>query len=421
MMWRTISIALSILISAAAVRDSRAQQGSATASPQASSSSSSASSSASSSSSPDMRQLQAKSGTLRLISATEADLDGAPDASGKPTKLIFVINPSTRCDAAAKAGETVNVIYLADGSRNIAIRIELNLPAKPLHPVTAGGVAQATPASRSAFPSHSHLPDTAAATSGSATGSASAATGSKSGGSAIAGSSVEASLEAIFGPQPHHVGNLNDTVANFDRYTIVTDANVKFGFGNATLTMADREQLDGLASHLKSTNTYIIKVTGGDDSAGDSHLLNLRREDVVVNYLSATHNISPRKFYLITGDKEKPSNKTAEGRSAEHPIEVTLLSADVSPASSGEATNPAPGNNSAPAAAKPPTSAVSNAAAAAASPGPEPAKIEKGQSMGAVVRALGQPDKIVTIGNKTIFVYKDVKVTFVDDLVTNLE
>ncbi len=54
-------------------------------------------------------------------------------------------------------------------------------------------------------------------------------------------------------------------------------------------------------------------------------------------------------------------------------------------------------------------------------PPPEPQSIEKGQSPDQVKAALGTPDKIVNLGSKQIFVYKDLKVTFVNGKVADVQ
>ncbi|HKM86234.1 MAG TPA: hypothetical protein VJW96_08500 [Terriglobales bacterium] len=54
-------------------------------------------------------------------------------------------------------------------------------------------------------------------------------------------------------------------------------------------------------------------------------------------------------------------------------------------------------------------------------PPPEPAQIEKGQTPEQVKAALGQPDKIVNLGAKQIFVYKDIKVTFINGKVADVQ
>jgi uncharacterized membrane protein YgcG len=54
-------------------------------------------------------------------------------------------------------------------------------------------------------------------------------------------------------------------------------------------------------------------------------------------------------------------------------------------------------------------------------PPPEPAQIEKGQTPDQVKAALGQPDKIVNLGAKQIYVYKDIKVTFINGKVSDVQ
>jgi hypothetical protein len=54
-------------------------------------------------------------------------------------------------------------------------------------------------------------------------------------------------------------------------------------------------------------------------------------------------------------------------------------------------------------------------------PPPEPQQIEKGQSPDQVKAALGQPDKIVNFGSKQIFIYKDLKVTFLSGKVSDVQ
>ncbi len=56
-----------------------------------------------------------------------------------------------------------------------------------------------------------------------------------------------------------------------------------------------------------------------------------------------------------------------------------------------------------------------------AQPPPPPASVQLGQTTDQVIAALGQPDKIVTLGTKQIYVYKDLKVTFVNGKVTDAQ
>jgi hypothetical protein len=54
-------------------------------------------------------------------------------------------------------------------------------------------------------------------------------------------------------------------------------------------------------------------------------------------------------------------------------------------------------------------------------PQPEPVKIELGQTPNQVIASLGRPDKVVDLGSKKIYIYKDLKVTFVDGKVSDVQ
>lgn len=79
----------------------------------------------------------------------------------------------------------------------------------------------------------------------------------------------------------------------------------------------------------------------------------------------------------------------------------------------------APQTNEAPA-QQPATADAQPAQQEAASP-PPPASIQVGQTVAEVVAAFGQPEKIVTLPNKLIYVYKDLKVTFINGKVADVQ
>jgi hypothetical protein len=54
-------------------------------------------------------------------------------------------------------------------------------------------------------------------------------------------------------------------------------------------------------------------------------------------------------------------------------------------------------------------------------PPAQPASIEKGMSPDQVEAAMGQPDKKVNLGTKQIYVYKDLKVTFINGKVSDVQ
>jgi hypothetical protein len=59
--------------------------------------------------------------------------------------------------------------------------------------------------------------------------------------------------------------------------------------------------------------------------------------------------------------------------------------------------------------------------AAQEQPQAEPQSIEKGMTTDQVQAALGKPDKIVNLGTKQIYVYKDLKVTFLNGKVSDVQ
>lgn len=54
-------------------------------------------------------------------------------------------------------------------------------------------------------------------------------------------------------------------------------------------------------------------------------------------------------------------------------------------------------------------------------PQAEPQTIEKGQSTDQVQASLGKPDKLINLGTKQIWVYKDIKVTFLNGKVSDVQ
>ena len=61
------------------------------------------------------------------------------------------------------------------------------------------------------------------------------------------------------------------------------------------------------------------------------------------------------------------------------------------------------------------------APAAAAAPAAEPTSIEKGMTPDQVEAALGKPDKKVNLGSKQLYIYKDMKVTFLNGKVSDVQ
>jgi hypothetical protein len=58
---------------------------------------------------------------------------------------------------------------------------------------------------------------------------------------------------------------------------------------------------------------------------------------------------------------------------------------------------------------------------AASTQAPQSKTVDLGMTMDQVTKALGTPDKTINLGPKTIYVYKDIKVVFVDSKVTDVQ
>ena len=150
----------------------------------------------------------------------------------------------------------------------------------------------------------------------------------------------------------HRVDTLQNAVANLDNYHVVTETSVHFGFDKDTLTKDAKATLDQLANDIPNTKGYILTVEGGTDSTGPSDYnygLSERRADAVIQYLASQHSVPAYKIYLVGLGKDKPieSNGSREGRAKNRRVDVRLMTnttgGTTTPAQSGQATTPPPG------------------------------------------------------------------------------
>jgi len=150
----------------------------------------------------------------------------------------------------------------------------------------------------------------------------------------------------------HRVDTLQNAVANLDNYHVVTETSVHFGFDKDTLTKDAKAALDQLANDIPNTKGYLLTVEGATDSTGPSDYnygLSERRADAVIQYLASQHNVPAYKIYLIGLGKDKPvdSNSSREGRAKNRRVDVRLMTnttgGTTTPAQSGQATTPPPG------------------------------------------------------------------------------
>jgi hypothetical protein len=106
-------------------------------------------------------------------------------------------------------------------------------------------------------------------------------------------------------------------------------------------------------------------------------------------------------------------------------IQPQEKAADAPPANAAPGTAPSPAGAPAPIAPPPPPAPDAQAKPADIPPPPpppaDPKTLSIGQTIDEVVSNFGQPEKIVKLATKQIYYYKDMKVTFVNGKVSNVE
>lgn len=111
---------------------------------------------------------------------------------------------------------------------------------------------------------------------------------------------------------------------------IITIRDVHFEFNKATLTPADKHQLDAVATKLKTEAPNVqLHVSGHTDSVGSdayNKKLSDKRAHSVTDYLVSA-GIARSAFVSVEGDGESrpvADNKTAEGRALNRRVEIKI-------------------------------------------------------------------------------------------------
>jgi OOP family OmpA-OmpF porin len=141
------------------------------------------------------------------------------------------------------------------------------------------------------------------------------------------------------------LNQLRGVVSNLDDYKLQTSVAVPFSFDKYALTPAAKQDLDKLASDVKSDKRFFIAVEGYTDSTGShayNEALSRRRADAVVQYLVARHEIPIYRVHMIGLGEDKPvdEGKTRDARAKNRRVEVKVFSADAGiPTSTGDDAN----------------------------------------------------------------------------------
>jgi OmpA-OmpF porin, OOP family len=111
---------------------------------------------------------------------------------------------------------------------------------------------------------------------------------------------------------------------------VITIRDVHFEFNKATLTPGDKQQLNAVATKLKTEAPNVqLHVSGHTDSVGSdayNQKLSERRAHSVTDYLVGA-GVSRSAFVSVEGDGESrpvADNKTAEGRALNRRVEIKI-------------------------------------------------------------------------------------------------
>jgi outer membrane protein OmpA-like peptidoglycan-associated protein len=96
------------------------------------------------------------------------------------------------------------------------------------------------------------------------------------------------------------VAGVEQTVNTLDQYQAVTQTEIRFRPGQATLSQNAKDALDQIASSLKSQKGYILEVQGFAPGTGDSAIVNSREmAQMVVRYLVLNHDVPVYRIYTV--------------------------------------------------------------------------------------------------------------------------
>jgi len=170
----------------------------------------------------------------------------------------------------------------------------------------------------------------------------------------------------------------------------------------------------GMGKLGKTQTTRLMQV--GEKVYPSRIAVNLPKDQVTMSIIAcdSCNNVSPTTFYKA--DVVFQFSKGSLANTSPSQVEDTIAgllafddSADQGGGQQGGNGNDQQGGNQ------------GGGQAQQQAPPPEPAQIEKGQTPEQVKAAIGNPDKIVNLGAKQIYVYKDIKVTFINGKVSDVQ
>jgi hypothetical protein len=183
--------------------------------------------------------------------------------------------------------------------------------------------------------------------------------------------------------------------------------------------VAPRGNLTGKVGQQQTTRLFQT----GERVYPSKIAVNLPKDQVTISVVScdACNDVSPTTFYKADVVFQFPKGTLAtSSRSQVEDTIAELLNIDDTPSDQGSGQG---GNGNGAGNANDEQRRNQGGGGGQAqqqAPPPEPQQIEKGETPDQVKAVLGQPDKIINFGSKQIFIYKDLKVTFLNGKVSDV-
>ena len=170
----------------------------------------------------------------------------------------------------------------------------------------------------------------------------------------------------------------------------------------------------GLGKLGKTQTTRLMQV--GEKVYPSKIAVNLPKDQVAISIIAcdSCNNVSPTTFYKA--DVVFQFAKGSLANTSPSQVEDTIAGLLAIDDSGGDQGGQQGGNGNDPQGGN-----QQGGGQAQQAPPPEPQQIEKGQTPDQVKAAIGVPDKIVNLGTKQIYVYKDIKVTFINGKVSDVQ
>jgi outer membrane protein OmpA-like peptidoglycan-associated protein len=108
-----------------------------------------------------------------------------------------------------------------------------------------------------------------------------------------------------------HVDSINTTVNGLDQYHQISEVDIPFHGGVATLSKAAKQQLDDFATSLSGHQGYIVEVEARSPGAGSLGIQNSERLAEAVNrYLVTEHEIPVYRLHAVALGNVPPTDTT---------------------------------------------------------------------------------------------------------------